>query len=329
MNDIIRIEKYNDLYEKKWDEFVLDKSSNGTFLQTRNFLNYHKNNKFRDFSLMFIYGDEIIAVIPAHIDDDNCVYSHNGSTFGGLIISKAHKNIKFLEIIFDELDKYLHLLRIKKIVLKQTGNIYQKDNANLLDYFLFVNNYKASYEIGYYIDFSSYNENIIDNFNASTRRAYRNSMKNCLIFKPMSTKEEISIFYEILCNNYAKFNKTPIHTLDDLYDFYFNRLIRNVKFYGVLYNDVYIAGAMIFDFDNRVFHTQYIASLQEYTKMHIGEFIYYSLINEAKKEDYKYISFGTAVLNGGKTLNKSLAQFKEGFGTSEYLNKIYTKNYSY
>ena len=28
-------------YEERWDEFVLKKAVNGTFLQTREFLNYH------------------------------------------------------------------------------------------------------------------------------------------------------------------------------------------------------------------------------------------------------------------------------------------------
>ena len=45
----LEIKKYTDDMQEKWDEFVQYQSCNGTFLQTRNFLNYH-GNKFKDTS---------------------------------------------------------------------------------------------------------------------------------------------------------------------------------------------------------------------------------------------------------------------------------------
>ena len=55
--------QYSDEYEERWDRFVLDKSINGTILQTRRFLNYHPADRFDDNSLMFMKGTEIIGVI--------------------------------------------------------------------------------------------------------------------------------------------------------------------------------------------------------------------------------------------------------------------------
>ena len=57
---------YEDKYEKDWDELVLNKSMNGNFLQTRNFLNYHHNGKFKDHSLMFFKGETLAAVMQAN-----------------------------------------------------------------------------------------------------------------------------------------------------------------------------------------------------------------------------------------------------------------------
>ena len=55
---------YSEAYATKWDRFVREQSANGTFLQTRNFLNYHPDGRFVDSSIIFLKGDEIIAVIP-------------------------------------------------------------------------------------------------------------------------------------------------------------------------------------------------------------------------------------------------------------------------
>ena len=38
---MFRFERYNEQDEEIWDDFVMEKSVNGTFLQTRRFLNYH------------------------------------------------------------------------------------------------------------------------------------------------------------------------------------------------------------------------------------------------------------------------------------------------
>lgn len=49
----IRIEKYRAEYEKQWDQFIQEKSVNGTFLQERRFLNYHREGRFKDCSILF------------------------------------------------------------------------------------------------------------------------------------------------------------------------------------------------------------------------------------------------------------------------------------
>ena len=85
------IVKYSSEFEEKWDNFVMKRSMNGTFLQTINFLNYHPENRFTDFSLIIKKGNEIIGVIPAcdvNIDGSRVFFSHRGSTFGGIILSK-------------------------------------------------------------------------------------------------------------------------------------------------------------------------------------------------------------------------------------------------
>ena len=61
----LTIKPYDSNFETAWDNFVLKESVNGTFLHTRNFLNYHPEGRFEDCSLMVMNGTNIVAVIPA------------------------------------------------------------------------------------------------------------------------------------------------------------------------------------------------------------------------------------------------------------------------
>ena len=79
---------YNPQLEKRWDKFVLNESMNGTFLQTRRFLNYHPKDRFEDASFLIESSGTIIAAFPGNHTNTGKWISHQGSTFGGPIISK-------------------------------------------------------------------------------------------------------------------------------------------------------------------------------------------------------------------------------------------------
>ena len=177
--------EYSEKYESQWDKFVLQDSMNGTFLQTRSFLNYHPKNRFVDNSLIFMKGTNIIAVLPANLIEDEgrkILFSHMGSTFGGIVLGKAYKKISNVEMIFAELEDYYLQNNIVEVHLKMTSEIYSSDFSELLDYFSLLNHYTVTGEMGYYIDLTHYtNANKIEeNFTASRRRDYRYSLKNNL-----------------------------------------------------------------------------------------------------------------------------------------------------
>ena len=62
------VQPYTADQEAAWDRFVMQESGNGTFLQTRNFLNYHPAGRFEDASLIVTNEhDAIVAVVPAAV----------------------------------------------------------------------------------------------------------------------------------------------------------------------------------------------------------------------------------------------------------------------
>src|SRR5258705_9255417 len=68
-----------------WDEFVA-RAPMATLLHTRRYLSYH-GERFSDVSVLLVdERQRVIAVFPAALDpdDDKCVISHPGVTYGGI-----------------------------------------------------------------------------------------------------------------------------------------------------------------------------------------------------------------------------------------------------
>lgn len=325
---VLRVEQYFSGFENKWDKFIKD-SINGTFLQTRNFLNYHPKDKFNDNSLIIFKGeDTIVGVIPACVtfeDSQKNFYSHLGSTFGGIIINKFFNDVEHVGEMFNVINNYLKENNFNKIILKNTSDLFSRGNTKLIDYFLFKEGFLSYEEISFYIDFKDYKEDILSNFSSSRRRDYKYSLKSNLTFKKINTNEEIEKFYNILCNNLKKFNTKPVHTLNELFDLKENRLKGIIEFYGTFLNNNLIAGSMVFKFDNKVFHTQYLAADQNHLDLYPMNYLNTNLINTAKEEKFKYFSFGISTEEHGRILNYNLAKFKEGFGATYSINRTHYK----
>jgi len=323
------IAEYNETFRSAWDRFVMEESCNGTFLQTRNFLEYHPEGKFKDKSLLCLKGSVIIAVVPAHVtekDGRKEFVSHDGSTFGGIVLGRHAKKIADIEMILEELTEYWETHGYSDITLKMTSGIFCKKEVQILDYFLRHNGFSDMLEMGYCINLQESEDDVEKAFSSSRRRDLKKALQYNPRFSELTTEKEIEVFYGLLMKNMQKFGVKPLHTYEELMDFKNSRLSDIVSFYGIYYEEKMVAGSMVFSFaGSNTFHTQYIVSDQDMLHLFPNEFTYYALIKCAKEKGYRYISFGTATLDHGKILNRSLALFKAGFGTEEYINRTYHK----
>lgn len=327
----LEVVKYENHFRDKWDDFVMRQSMNGTFLQTRNFLEYH-GDRFKDASLLIYKGsDTIVAVVPAcETAEENrkIFYAHCGSTFGGIVIAENFYNIEHVDAVMEVFEDYIRRQGYDEARIKCTGDIFSKRNNNLLYYFMFQKGYQAYDEISFYIDFECYKEDIPSNFTYSRRRGYKNSLKNNLEFRKLTADSEIKEFHGILCNNLQKFGAEPVHSLEELMEFKERRLKEVVEFYGVFLGEKMVAGSMVFLFGNQVFHTQYLAADQECLALFPMNFMDANLIMTARERKFRYLSFGISTEEHGKVLNKNLAEFKEGFGAQYAVNKTFVKRWS-
>lgn len=325
------VQYYDPSMEEKWDDFILNKSMNGTFLQTRKFINYHPDGRFTDRSLVILKGTELMATILAcEIMDEGkrTFFAHKGTTFGGITLCDKVYSASAVNELMEEVHTFLKADGFEKIYLKMVPEIYRKEDTSLLDYFLYKNGYTCYNELNYYMPLCRYKDDVIAQFSSSKRRDYRYSLKNDLQFRALHTRDEIAAFYDVLKLNLAKLGLSAVHSLEDLYDLKFNRFDDKIQFYGVYLEDKMIAGSMIFVFDGRTFHTQYLSSDEQYLKMFPMDFLIGNLIQTAVDQNMELFSFGICTEDQGRYLNLGLSRFKEGFGTEFCINRSYEKEFA-
>lgn len=311
---MVSIETYNNSFKDDWNNFI-DFSKNATFLFKRDFMDYH-SDKFKDHSLLVYKNSELIALFPLNINEGK-VYSHQGLTYGGVIVKDDIKFVKFLEL-FIEILKYLNDLSIHKLFVKQIPIIYNSSFNGELDYLSHI-----SGGIIYRRDIIS----VIDmqtDFKISKDRiqGYKRGLKNNLEVKETNDFDEFwnSILIPTLSD---KHSVKPVHSLNEIKQLKSN-FRENIKQYNVYQNDKIVAGTTIFQTKN-VAHVQYIGSTPDKNSLGSLDFLFYNLIKEYYS-NFKYFDFGNSHEKDGMKLNQGLNYWKEGYGARSLTQDFYEIN---
>ena len=124
--------------EPQWNA-AIERSRNGTFLLDRRFMDYHQE-RFHDCSLMFLKRDKVLGCFPANYDtESHTVYSHQGLTYGGLLLHDETSTSQVL-YMFDLLrSHYKQELGADKLVYKAIPSIYHRYPSEEDRYALFRN----------------------------------------------------------------------------------------------------------------------------------------------------------------------------------------------
>lgn len=118
----IEIEKYCEEKKNDWNTFI-SRSKNSTFLFNRNYMDYH-SDRFDDHSLIISREGVIIALFPAN-QSDNTIYSHQGLTYGGILLLTESTLIDVIEIL-NHIILYYKKLTFHNIIYKCVPYIYHK-----------------------------------------------------------------------------------------------------------------------------------------------------------------------------------------------------------
>ncbi len=321
--------KYKADNENIWDEFVENTSINGVFLQSRKFLNYHKLGRFHDCSIMIYYKNELVAVCPAcemYENGKKVFYSHKGSTYGGIVVCKKIYTTQKLISLIEVIENFLVQNGYDRIVFKPTMNLLSEPSMDLMEYCFYYKNYVEYKEINTYINYDSYDKKIINNLSKMKQRIIKKCQKNDMKFYEFTNKCDIEQFHNILSKNLLKFNKKPVHTVEELCELKMKRFPKEIHFFGVSFEGKMVAGTMVFEFNKRrCAHTQYLAADPDYNKLSPMSYVYYKVAEYYMQKGFSTLSWGISTENNGKYINMGLTKNKEEFGSEHGLMKIYEK----
>ncbi|WP_010522309.1 GNAT family N-acetyltransferase [Aquimarina agarivorans] len=304
MNYIIK--KYQSTDYNIWNSFI-SKAKNSTFLFHRDFMDYH-SDRFYDHSLMVYSKNNLVAVLPAN-EKNRVLYSHQGLTYGGLLLLKSMGVIK-IEAIFLAIVHYLKNKKFKAFELKSLPLFYHKIPSFELEPLL--------HKLG--AQLTRREQNLAIDYSTSVKihktklKHYKKNLN--LGFKIQETTSFHLFWGQILEPRLAEKHKTkPVHSIHEI-TLLKKKFPENIVQYNIYLYDEILAGITIFK-TNNVVKSQYGATSKNGEKYRALDFLFIHLIEKFKEEGYRYFDMGTVVGN------MSLLKQKEELGCNQYLQDYY------
>ena len=298
----MEIRRYRREDKELWNSFV-SKARNATFLFDRNYMDYHAD-RFDDNSFMFYHKGKLKAVLPANVSGDT-LYSHQGLTYGGLLLDKKATVEDVLEC-FDSLNSWLRENGISKVVYKALPWIYQQYPSEE-DLYALTCKCKAqliSRDIASTI--------VVDNklkFAESRKSGIRKALSLNI---EVGESNDVDGFWHVLEDNLGnRYNAKPVHTASEM-KLLMSRFPNNIKLYVAKMNGEIVGGTLIY-VTSQVVHTQYISASLEGKKHGALDLLFDYIINKVYA-NCRYFDFGKSTEQGGAYLNEPLIFQKEGFG---------------
>ena len=316
---IFSVRRFTASRKGEWDTFI-GGAKNATFLFSRDYMDYH-SDRFADHSLMVFNDLVLMAVLPANLDAEGTLISHEGLTYVGFVIARDAK-LRDVLGCFHAVLEYLHQRQISKLIYKRIPAFYNTLPDDEAAYALFL------------LDARLYRRDCTTTVSQADRLPFLRGRKS-LIKKATALGvcivQETSFqpFWErVLVPQLAeRHGVKPVHTLEEI-TLLASRFPEQIKQFSAYCGDEIVAGTTIYETPT-VAHAQYGAVTAEGRRMGAQAYLFNSLIEQYK--DKRFFDFGISNENEGRVLNRGLLDWKEGFGARCYSHDFYeiaTGNYS-
>ena len=323
--------------KETWDAFV-EMSKNGTFLLKRNFMDYH-SDRFFDCSLLIYSGispdeefkerklttKDLVAIFPANWDKEHqTVYSHQGLTYGGLVVLPDVTQKEVMDMMQAILQYYRDMMQAERLVYKPIPYIYSNIPSGEDLYALF----RAGARLSRRLVSTCVSMNNPMKMSTLRIRQARKAVDNGFYIDRMTEgdTETLREYWTLLEDVLLKYhNARPTHTFQEM-SLLMSQFPKNIKLYIVRHEKSIVAGSVIFEW-RKVAHVQYIASGEEGRNFGALDLLFRHLINERYKQ-FDYLDLGTSNEDDGRYLNEGLIHQKEGFGGRAVCYDTYEVNLS-
>jgi hypothetical protein len=306
------VERYTSDQKAEWDEFVCD-AKNGTFLLQRNYMDYHCD-RFVDYSLMVYRGNKLMALLPGNLNDEGCVVSHGGLTYGGLVLSKSASFLKMMGS-FKAVLCYLWEHGIPTLYYKPVPSFYCTISNEDMALVLFQ------------LEARICQRDAIVAINQADRLAFRKGRKSEISKAKRSGvtlaggMDFAPFWEEILIPRLSEqYGVSPVHSVEEIAGLA-ARFPGNIKQFSAYFEGRIVAGATIYE-TPRVAHAQYIAVSELGQKTGALDYLFDWLINDCYGHK-AYFDFGSCKKSDRTTFNYGLLNWKESFGGRCYSHDFY------
>lgn len=313
---MIEIRRYNQNDCNEWNDFV-NHSKNGTFLFLRGYMDYH-NDRFYDHSLMY-YDDHnrLVALLPAN-ETNGELYSHQGLTYGGLILSPQVRAADVLDIFCITVD-YLKENGFSTWHYKQIPTCYHLCPAEEDEY--------ALWRCGATVESCLISTTIPLNGNniypETERRRKRGKLKAMNTGYEIVESKALELFWPIMENNLnSRYGVKPVHSLNEM-KLLHSRFPNNIRLFLAIRDGKPEAGCIVYMANAACVHIQYGHATPQGKQDGALDLLYLTLIETFRNTGIRYMDFGNSNEQGGSFLNKSLIAQKEGFGGRGIVYKQY------
>ena len=307
------ISRYTANDKNEWDAF-LDNAKNGHFIFKRDYMDYH-SDRFSDYSILARCqkNNNIVALLPANNSNGQLI-SHQGLTFGGLVIS-AKLTMKTVLEIFDSIMNYLNSLhKFNSLIYKRIPDFYTSYPAQEDLYALFLLGAKLiRRDVSVAIDL----KNPLP-FQTLRKRMINKAKKNNLKILEV---DDYSSYWNMLNDVLMEQHQvTPTHSLSEIESLR-NHFPSNIRCFVAMDDDEILAGTIIYETE-MVAHAQYLACSSRGRNIGALDLVIGHLVQNVYLEK-KYFNLGISTENGGRKLNQGLIAQKEGFGARTFIHDFY------
>lgn len=311
----MQIIRYSPDRQQEWDDFV-KASKNGSFLFVRGYMDYH-SDRFKDHSLMYYNAKGKLVGVMAANQRERSLYSHQGLTFGGLVLSPKTR-MSDVEEMFSATRRYLQDVGFDTWYYKQTPCVYHQLPAEEDEYWL--------WRCGAVVtDCNMMSAIPLDAPNVPLEASRRNNYNRLSrLGFTVDPDAPLSDFWPILTGNLElRFGAKPVHTLEEM-SLLKSRFPQRIRCCVVRNAEGEIQAGVILYISDTVVKTQYSSASIAGKRCKALDFLLLHLVNHYRDlGKYKWFEFGTSMAEDGVCLNDSLLAQKEGFGARSIACRIY------
>ena len=310
----MQIIRYDKPAKEEWDTFIA-RSKNGTFLLKRDYMDYHAD-RFTDCSHLF-YDEKnrLLAVMPGNVEwESHLFYSHQGLTYGGLVLSFEITAVQVLEIMEDFLSYLKSVYGIQRVIYKAVPYIYHLYPAEEDLYALFRHKAVLAERK---ISSAIFCADALP-FKQSRKGGISKAKRNGLA---VSRTKHPEAYWNVLEHTLMeKHGVRPVHTLQEM-ELLISRFPQQIAIFEVNAGSDTLGGCVVYD-TGKVAHIQYIAANEKGKLLGAIDLLFDELINRQYAHKV-YIDFGVSTEQQGWYLNKGLIFQKEGFGARAIMYDTY------